>query len=74
MQCNVTLRKLLSVHKRHVRETIIAPALYQVRNSQTSRFVSVPACRVKILEGQVDETAWDFGAIGGDGRRVGVQE
>src|SRR6218665_1562919 len=41
--CNVNLRKLLSVDKRHVRETSLFTAiLNQVRNSKTSRFVSVP--------------------------------
>ena len=38
--CNVTFRKLLSAHKRHVRET--GAILNPVRNSQPSRFISVP--------------------------------
>src|SRR6218665_2207941 len=44
MQCNVNLRKLLSAHKSHVRETNFFTAAIpnQVRNSQTSSFVSVP--------------------------------
>src|SRR6218665_2535946 len=44
MLCNVKLRKLLSAHKSHVRETSLftGAILNPVRNSQTSRFVSVP--------------------------------
>src|SRR6218665_321552 len=44
MQCNVKLRKLLSAHKSHVRETSLftGPIPNPVRNSQTSSFVSVP--------------------------------
>src|SRR6218665_1648378 len=44
MQCNVNLRKLLSAHKSHVRETSLFTSAIPnpVRNSQTSRFVSVP--------------------------------
>src|SRR6218665_2221298 len=42
--CNVKLRKLLSALKSHVRETSLFTGAIpnQVRNSQTSRFVSVP--------------------------------
>src|SRR6218665_3561640 len=44
MQCNVKLRKLLSAHKSHVRETSLFTGAIPntVHNSQTSRFVSVP--------------------------------
>src|SRR6218665_2361301 len=44
MYCNVKLRKLLSANKSHVKETslFIGAMLNQVRNCQTSRFVSVP--------------------------------
>src|SRR6218665_448230 len=44
MQCNVSLLKLLSAHKSHVRETILFTGAIPntVRNSQISRFVSVP--------------------------------
>src|SRR6218665_1112957 len=44
VKCNVKLRKLLSVHKSHVRETSLFTGAIPnpVRNSQTSRFVSVP--------------------------------
>src|SRR6218665_133633 len=44
MYCNVNLRKLLSAHKSHVRETSLFTGAIpkSVRNSQTSRFVSVP--------------------------------
>jgi len=44
MQCNVKLRKLLSANKSHVRETSLFTGAIPnpVRNSQTSRFVSVP--------------------------------
>src|SRR6218665_2367105 len=43
-QCNVKLGKLLSTHKSHVRETSLLTGAIPnpVRNSQTSRFVSVP--------------------------------
>src|SRR6218665_320304 len=43
-KCNVNLRKLLSDHKSHVRETNLFTGAIpnQVRNSQTSRFVAVP--------------------------------
>src|SRR6218665_3558495 len=42
--CNVTLRKFLSAHKSHVRETSLFTGAIPnpVHNSQTSRFVSVP--------------------------------
>src|SRR6218665_1685823 len=41
---SVKLRKLLSVHKSHVREISLSTGAIPnlVRNSQTSRFVSVP--------------------------------
>src|SRR6218665_1392307 len=45
MYCNVVkLRKLLSAHKSYVRETSLftGAILNPIRNSQTSRFVSVP--------------------------------
>src|SRR6218665_634588 len=44
MYCNVKLRKLLSAHKSCVRETSLFTGAMPnpVRNSQTSRFVSVP--------------------------------
>src|SRR6218665_3332542 len=44
MYCNVKLRKLLSAHKSHVTETSLFTGAIPnpVRNSQTSRFVSVP--------------------------------
>src|SRR6218665_1737571 len=43
-QCNVILRKLLSAHKSHVRETSLFTGAIpnSVRNSQTFRFASVP--------------------------------
>src|SRR6218665_581017 len=43
-KCNVKLRKLHSAHKSHVRETSFLTVVISipVRNSQTSRFVSVP--------------------------------
>jgi len=41
---NVNLRKLLTAHKSHFRETSLFTGMIpnQVRNSQISRFVSVP--------------------------------
>src|SRR6218665_1015412 len=44
MYCNVNLRKLLSAHKSHVRETSLFTGAIpnQVRNNQTSRFISLP--------------------------------
>src|SRR6218665_2382896 len=44
MYINVNLRKLLRVHKSHARKTSLFTGAIpnQVRNSQTSRFVSVP--------------------------------
>src|SRR6218665_491143 len=44
MQCNVKFRKLLSAHKSNIRETSLFTGIISnpVRNSQTSRFVSVP--------------------------------
>src|SRR6218665_1990962 len=43
-ECNVKLRKVLNAHKSHVRETSLFTGAIPnpVRNSQTSRFVSVP--------------------------------
>src|SRR6218665_3963411 len=45
MLCNVNFRKLFSAQKIHVRETSLftGPIPNPVRNSQTSRFVSVPS-------------------------------
>src|SRR6218665_397240 len=42
--CKIKIRKLLSAHKSHVRETSLFTGAKPnpVRNSQTSRFVSVP--------------------------------
>jgi len=44
MLYNVNLRKLFNAHKNHVRETSLFTGAIpnQVRNSQTSRFFSVP--------------------------------
>ena len=56
---NVNLRKLLSAPKSHVRVTSLFTSAIpnQIRNRQTSRFVSF-RCPVKIREGQAEETAW----------------
>ena len=60
LNCNVNLRKLLSDHKSHDRETSFYTGAIpnQVHNSQTSRFASVPG---QIREGHVEETAWGYG-------------
>src|SRR6218665_2958910 len=52
--CNVILRKLLSAHKSHVRETSLFTGAIPnpVRNSQTSLFVW---CQVKIREGSFQD-------------------
>src|SRR6218665_2837935 len=44
-KCTVNPRQLLSAHKNHVRETSLftSDIPNQVRNSQTSRFVSLPS-------------------------------
>src|SRR6218665_3016774 len=44
VKCNVKLRKLLSAHKSHIRETSLFTGAIPnpVRNSQTSHFFSVP--------------------------------
>ena len=56
-KCTVNPRQLLSAHKNHIRKTSLFTSAIpnQVRNSQTSRFVSFP---VKIREVRGEETAY----------------
>ena len=71
-KCNVKLRKLLSAHKSHVRETSLFTGAIPnpVRNSQTSRFVA----RSKSGKVKPGRQRGATVAVGDDGGRVMVQE
>src|SRR6218665_3987478 len=66
------LVKLLSAHKSQLRETSLftVAILNQFRNSQTSRFVSVPAARTKSGKVKPRRQRGATVAIGDDGGRV----